>query len=155
MSGQPVLLGPKQGLDYLDHQAVHLPVALTALEVWRRLMAQPMPLMGLAFRIRDALVAPFGVKRIGGFSGRCPETVQVGDKLDFFLVEEVSDRCLVLTERDRHLDVMTCVSVSDTLVAITSSVQVHNWVGRLYMIPVGIAHKRIVARQLRRLAQDL
>ena len=66
-----------------------------------------------AFRIRDAVSSAFGVKRIGGFSGKPIEFVSVGQHLDFFLVEHADDECLVLTQRDRHLDVMTCISTHD------------------------------------------
>lgn len=55
------------------------------------------------------------MKRIGGFSGRQVEAVQVGDRLDFFLVEHVTPDMLVLTERDRHLDVMICLTVTERL----------------------------------------
>ncbi|MEL7521783.1 MAG: DUF2867 domain-containing protein [Cyanobacteria bacterium J06553_1] len=58
---------------------------------------------------------------------------------------------MVLTERDRHLDVMTCISINGPTVSITSSVLIHNWFGHAYMIPVGIAHRWIVRRMLRRL----
>lgn len=153
-ANEPMLLGPRDSLSFFDRQAVILPVSVTALEAWRRLMAQPMPVMRLAFKLRDALVAPFGVKQIRGFSGTCPDSVSAGDMLDFFLVEEVSDTRLVLTERDRHLDVMTCITVHEREVAITSSVKTHNWLGRIYMIPVAPIHKLIVSRQLKRLCQE-
>lgn len=147
----PKLIAAEQELDFLDQQSVTLARQVTAVEVWRLIMAQPMPLMRLAFQIRDAVATKFGVKRIGGFSGRVPDSVRVGEMLDFFLVEEVSPQMLVLTERDRHLDVMTCVTVDGQDVSITSSVKTHNWFGRLYMIPVRPVHKRIVARNLRAL----
>ncbi|MBM1815016.1 DUF2867 domain-containing protein [Pseudosulfitobacter pseudonitzschiae] len=81
--------------------------------------------------------------------------MRAGDKLDFFLVEYVDAQTLVLTERDRHLDVMTCISTGEHSVAVTSSVRVHNLFGTLYMIPVGIAHKWIVRGMLKHLRQTL
>ncbi|SPJ27246.1 hypothetical protein TRM7615_00729 [Falsiruegeria mediterranea M17] len=151
MQSGPRLVGAENELDFLDRQSVTLARSLSALEAWGMIMTQPMPLMQLAFRIRDAVASKFGVKRVGGFSGRVPEQVEVGQKLDFFLVEEVSPQALVLTERDRHLDVMTCISVDGRDISITSSVKTHNWFGRLYMIPVRPVHKRIVARNLKAL----
>lgn len=111
--------------------------------------------MRLAFRARDAVSAVFGVKRIGGFSGKRREAVQAGDRLDFFLVEHSAPDMLVLTERDRHLDVMICISTADRLLTVTASVVTHNTFGRLYMLPVGPAHKLIVANDLRRLKRRL
>jgi len=62
---------------------------------------------------------------------------------------------LVLTERDKHLDVMTCIATQGPLVTITSSVKVHNWFGRAYMVPVGLAHRRIVRGLLRRVSRSV
>jgi hypothetical protein len=149
------ILEARSSLDYFDMQQIILPREVSPLEVWNTTMAHPQPLLKMAFRVRDAVSSLFGVKRIGGFSGRWAEAVSVGDKLDFFLVEHVDQNCLVLTERDRHLDVMTCISTQDRAATITSSVRVHNLFGRLYMIPVGIAHRWIVRGMLRRLEKTM
>ncbi|MDN5786084.1 DUF2867 domain-containing protein, partial [Pseudorhodobacter sp.] len=78
-----------------------------------------------------------------------------GDKLDFFLVEEISPRLLVLTARDRHLDVMTTIATFDGTLTITSSVITHNNFGRVYMLAVGPAHKVIVWSILRKIRKAL
>ena len=148
-------LRPLPELDYHDSRSVLLPVQITALQAWNLMTAEQGPLMRLAFRTRDAISALFGVKRIGGFSGTRREAVKAGDYLDFFLVEYSAPEVLVLTERDRHLDVMTCVSMADRVLTITSSVVTHNTFGRLYMLPVGPAHKLIVNSYLKRLKRKL
>jgi len=145
------LIGPRDKLAYLDSQSVDLPRAISPLTAWNLLMAQPQPVLKWAFWLRDAISARFGVKKIGGFSGKPRNSVQVGDHLDFFLVEAVRHDALLLTERDRHLDVMTCVWVQGARLTITSSVIVHNWFGRAYMMPVGPAHKLIARGMLKRL----
>jgi hypothetical protein len=117
--------------------------------------AGPRPLMRLAFRIRDAISSFFGVKRIGGFCGARREALQAGERLDFFVVEYKASDMLVLTERDRHLDVMICLSIADRLLTIMSSVVTHNAFGRIYMLFVGPAHKLIVNGDLRRLKREL
>jgi hypothetical protein len=147
------VLGPVSGLDYFDRQSVSLAQPLSPLAAWNAIMQHPQPLLKLAFRLRDAISTRFGVKSIKGFSGQPVKTVTVGDRLDFFLVEYTDDTTLVLTERDRHLDVMTCISTEGSLLSITSSVRVHNRFGHAYMIPVGIAHRWIVRRYLRQLQQ--
>ncbi|GLS87543.1 hypothetical protein GCM10010873_25170 [Cypionkella aquatica] len=130
------LIAPMEKLAYLDSQSVTLPGPITALEAWRLVMARPLPGLGVAFWLRDAISSWFGVARIGGFSGDAVGTPEVGDNLDFFLIEHIEDQVLSLTARDRHLDVMTCVTVEGTRLAITASVVVHNWFGRVYMLPV-------------------
>lgn len=149
------VLCPPAQLDFFDSQSVTLAQALPPLVAWNMVMAQPLPGMALAFRIRDAISARFGVQRIGGFSGRPADHVAVGDRLDFFLVEHASPEALTLTARDRHLDVMTCISVEGSRLAITSSVLTHNRFGRAYMWPVGPAHRLIVRWMLARLHRQL
>ena len=148
-------LQPVSKLYYFDRQDTLLPRKMTALAAWNMIMSHPQPLLKVAFRIRDAISSVFGVKRIGGFSGTPAGQVDVGDHLDFFLVEYIDDACLVLTERDRHLDVMTCISIANHTLSVTSSVCVHNTFGRAYMIPVGFAHRWIVRGMFRRLRRQL
>lgn len=148
-------LAPPEDLYFFDKQSVQLPKAITPLDAWRIVMSHPMPLLKFAFGVRDAISSLFGVKKIGGFSGTVPKTVEVGQKLDFFLVEHISQDVLTLTERDRHLDVMTCISTHENELSITSSVKVHNGFGRIYMIPVAPAHKLIVRNNLRQIRRQM
>ncbi len=149
------VLGPVSELNYFDTQSTVLPRDIHALDAWNAIMARPQPILKAAFWIRDTISSLFGVRRIGGFSGRQTSSVHVGDHLDFFLVEHAEPDCLVLTERDRHLDVMTCISTQGAQVAVTSSVRVHNLYGHIYMIPVGVAHRWIVRNMLGRLRKNL
>lgn len=149
------LVAPRSELAFFHQHSVGLPLQLTPLEAWTMMMADPLPFMATAFKLRDAIAARFGVKRIGGFSDKTPGFVQVGDKLDFFLVESLSDTVLSLSERDKHLDVLTCVTCVEKTLTITSSVKVHNRFGRIYMLPVAPAHKLIVGIMLRRLVRKL
>ena len=142
-------------LDYHDSRSLTLPVEITALEAWNLMTAEQGWLMRMALRTRDVISSFFGVKRIGGFSGVERGAVQAGDYLDFFLVELSAPGLLVLTERDRHLDVMVCLSITSRVLTITSSVVTHNAFGRLYMLPVGPAHKLIVNGHFRRLKRKL
>lgn len=151
MAEVPRAVQPMRDLNYYDQRSVELSVAISPLEAWNLIMAGPQPVLRAAFCIRDSISARFGVKRIGGFSGTRKEAVQAGDYLDFFLVEHIGPDLLILTERDRHLDVMTCISTKEKRVTVTSSVVTHNLFGRAYMVPVGVAHKLIVTAMLRRL----
>ncbi|MEM9855665.1 MAG: DUF2867 domain-containing protein, partial [Pseudomonadota bacterium] len=104
-NGPAHVLAPRKTLDYFDIERATLPRAIAPLDAWNIIMEDPWPLLQLAFRIRDAISARFGVKRIGGFSTKRAESANVGERLDFFVVEHVDETSLVLTERDRHLDV--------------------------------------------------
>ena len=148
------LVAPAERLDLFDSRAMDLPHPMSPLEGWHFLNARPLPGFALAFWIRDAIAGLFGVKRLGGFRRHLPESVEPGDRLEFFLVEEVGPRVMVLTERDRHLDVMTAISVEGTRLSVTSSVITHNLFGRIYMLPVAPAHRLIVWLMMRRAARD-
>lgn len=143
------------GLNYFDSQTVELPHEITPLDVWNLTIKDPRPVLKFAFGVRDAVSAWFGVKKIRGFSGQAAQSATIGEYLDFFLIEYADDTTLALTERDRHLDVMTCISTKGATVTITSSVKVHNYFGHAYMVPVGIAHRWIVRSMLGRLQQKL
>lgn len=144
-------LAPAADLDFFDSQTVHLTKAIRPLEAWGMIMSRPSPALKLAFRVRDAISTKFGVKKIGGFSDAAPDRVEVGQNIDFFVVEHTSEDVLTLSARDKHLDVLTCVSRVGKGLTITSSVKTHNAFGRAYMLPVGPAHKLIVRSFLRRL----
>jgi hypothetical protein len=153
---EPDLIAASEQLSFCDTQSIALPHPLRAIDAWNMVMADPLPLIGTAFALRDAISARFGVKRIGGFSGRHqPSDVRVGDRLDFFVVERAEEHVLTMTERDKHLDVMTCVRTHDQRLSITTSVITHNRFGRVYMLPVAPAHKIIVWSMLRRLKRRL
>ncbi len=149
------MLAPARDLAYSHSRSIALPIAITALEAWNLMMSDPLPLLGLAFKVRDAISSRFGVKKIGGFSGRRWETIKAGERLDFFLVEHAEPNLLVLTERDRHLDVMICIHTAPRLLTISVSVVTHNRFGRLYMLPVAPAHALIVRNMLARLVRRL
>ncbi|WP_027230423.1 DUF2867 domain-containing protein [Phyllobacterium sp. UNC302MFCol5.2] len=148
-------LRPVSELDYYDTRSVLLPIAIPPLEAWNFIMEDPQPMMRVAFRIRDAIASRFGVKRIGGFSGAKRDAVRAGDRIDFFLVEHEAPGLLVLTERDRHLEVMICISSVERSLTITSSVVIHNMFGRAYMSVVGPIHKLLVRNDLKRLVRKL
>ncbi len=142
-------------LDFFDNQSVRLSKQITPLEAWGAIMARPMPVLKFAFWIRDVISSLFGVEKVVGFAGTIPQTAQVGDKLDFFLIEHISQDVLTLTARDVHLDVMTCISTINNVLTITTSVETHNAFGRIYMIPVAPIHKIIVRNNLSNLQKGL
>lgn len=147
------LVASTADLAFLDSQSVVLTAPMTPLQAWRMIMERPLPGLGLAFRIRDAISARFGVARIGGFSGAQVDDPKPGDHLDFFLIEHIAPDMMTLTARDSHLDVMICVTSQDARLGITASVITHRWFGRVYMWPVAPAHRLIVRLMLRRLVR--
>jgi len=148
------LIAPIDQLDFLHSRSCTLPRPVSAFEAWEIIRSEPIPFLRQAFWVRDRISALFGVKPIGGISPAKAETPKKGERLDFFLVEHVSEEVLVLTVRDRHLDVMNCISVDEKTVSICTSVKTHNWFGRAYMLPVAPAHGLIVRRSLAALSRS-
>lgn len=99
-------------------------------------------------RLRDAIVAPLGLK---GTENAPPETSMGG----FPIVSEARER-VVLGFNDKHLDFRIVVDVvprSDELVSIraVTLVKPHNLAGRAYLACVLPFHRAIVPRMLKRL----
>lgn len=114
------LIAPRTDLAYYNAQSIGLAQDISALAAWNIAMRDPIPGMATAMWLRDRISGLFGAAPINGFSGEQRSMVQAGAMLDFFLVEEVTQRLLVLTARDRHLDVMTTVTTYDHALTITS-----------------------------------
>lgn len=149
------LVAPVERLDFLHCDAAQLAAPITALGVYHAMTSDIPAWLAAAFRLRDFISRRFNVADIRGFSARPPERAPVvGERLDFFTVEALSDSQLVLTSRDTHLAVMVCMDLQHTRpgtqhLSVTTSVQCFNAFGRLYMLPVGPAHGPIVRRMLR------
>jgi hypothetical protein len=148
------LLAAPADLDFLHSASVPLTTPLTALQAYCAMTSHIPAWLAGAFRLRDFISRRFNVADIHGFTSRSPEHVpQVGECLDFFTVEAISDQQLVLTSRDIHLAVMVCMDSTAECgnrqrLSVTTSVQCFNTFGRLYMLPVGLVHGPIVRRML-------
>jgi len=128
---------------------------LTPLDIYQRMTANPPAWIAWAFKVRDLLVAPFGVRAIGGFSGDVG-ALKAGDPIDFFTITELTADTLAIGVMDHHLDVEVRLTVSrgapvDTARLVTR-VWLKNAIGRVYMVPVGLAHPVIVKRLAARVA---
>lgn len=148
------LVAAQADLDFLHSDCVQLTAPMSALQAYCAMTSDIPGWLARAFRIRDFISRRFNVADIHGFSSRDPGQVPaVGERLDFFTVEAISDRQLVLTSRDTHLAVMICMDVSAgecglLQLSVTTSVKCLNTFGRLYMVPVGRVHGVIVRRML-------
>lgn len=116
-------------------------------------------------RLRNRVVAPFGIKDLGTLSGvdaqRAASSYRVGDRAGIFRVHALSDSEVVLGDSDRHLDVQVSLmrlpgpegTPSATFTAAMSTVvHVHNALGRIYMLGVAPAHRVIAPAVVAKLA---
>ena len=147
--------------DWTHETGADLPERLDAWTLWLRLNEAAPGWMAPAMRIRDAISARFGVRRIADDQpGPEPDRPRPapGERVGFFTVHDISDERLTLLVEDGHLDVLTHIRAlpapSGTRAEIGSEVWTWNLVGRLYMIPTGPGHRLLVGAMLRRLARS-
>ncbi|MGN8261006.1 DUF2867 domain-containing protein [Pseudomonas sp. SMSB3] len=150
MSAQ--LVAAQADLDFLYSDSVLLTAPMTALQAYCAMTSDVPGWLAKAFRIRNTISRRLNVANIHGFTRRDPAHVPaVGEHLDFFTVEAISDQQLVLTSRDTHLAVMVCMDVCGHSLSVTTSVLCFNIFGRLYMLPVGMVHGLIIKNMLAKL----
>jgi Protein of unknown function (DUF2867) len=130
----------------LDALGQFLRVAKTTPRWVERLMA-----------IRNRVVSTFGLKDLGGLSrieaDKNASAFLPGDRVGIFTLFSRSPGEVLLGDKDKHLDVVVSVhkgvAAEDgaVVVTVTPVVHVHNWLGRLYMLPVAPVH-RLIARSM-------
>lgn len=112
-------------------------------------------------RARNRAVRLLGLKDVGLLAHVPPAAsaagLAPGQRVGIFTIRSVCDEEVVFEILDKHLDVVMSVyrgAVENMQVTVTTLVFNHNWLGRLYMIPVTPMHKIIVksilAKQIKR-----
>lgn len=135
----------------------------SALRHGLRLMARTPIWIDRLMALRNRLVQVFGLKDLGRLTRidleRADADYRPGDRVRIFtLVSQTPDEVL-LVDQDRHLDVYLAINLmpldpQGTRRAVLSTVvQPHNWLGRLYMLPVAPFHRFIAPRMLAMLNQ--
>ncbi|WP_221801085.1 DUF2867 domain-containing protein [Oceanobacter mangrovi] len=152
------LIAPRLQLDYWHRQSCRIRAGVTAYEAYQLTTSHNPAWLRGAFWIRDRISALAGVEKIGGFNDSRPTVApKVGEKLDFFRLVLITDNELLLTSEDRHLGVLISFGIAEldeefSLLTVTASVKNRNRFGKLYMLPVGSAHKWIVNSMLKNIA---
>lgn len=133
---------------------VQATAAALALHIFSKVPAWVEALMPL----RNRMVGLVGLKNQGSFTQafdarKAASDYMVGDRLGFFTVMHVSDDEFIMGDDDKHLKVQVSVcKVSQNGVpqlVLTTVVHEKNWLGWLYMLFVGPAHKVIAPATLR------
>jgi hypothetical protein len=107
-------------------------------------------------KLRNRMVALVGLKNVGALSNIDPvkpaDSYRVGDNVGAFSIVSLDENEVVLGDSDKHLDAQVSFCKyhdSEPRMAITTSVQVHNLLGRIYLLFVVPVHKLIVPAMLR------
>jgi Protein of unknown function (DUF2867) len=125
---------------------------LTATQLYSVVMRSTPAWVDRAMRARNRVVQYLGLKDLGALSAvpaMTEQTRKPGQRIGIFTFAGATPNELVMQDTDKHLSVQIAVMKQplnaghDRLIACTV-VHTHNWLGRLYMLPVGPAHKYFV-----------
>ncbi|MFS8049488.1 DUF2867 domain-containing protein [Rhizobium sp. BR 314] len=147
------------GADLLDAYAVRLPAGVDYdLEVLARAGFERQAWWVRALtRVRDAIMAPVGVKssRAVGFAAAAR-----GPVIGFFPLLSKNAGELVMGEDDRHLDFRLAILLrADTAggreLVVVTVVHCHNWLGRMYLAVIAPFHRVIAPASLEQAARAI
>jgi len=104
--------------------------------------------------LRNRVVVRLGLKDLGSLNAfdadKSVDHYRLGDRIGIFTLLENHPEEVILGDTDRHLEVALSVhkrQSSETgrvVLTVSTVVHIHNWLGRLYMLPVAPVHKLIV-----------
>jgi hypothetical protein len=136
----------------------------TALDYFLKALRETPAWVDLMMSARNHIVSMLGLKNLGKLSRLDPDkpgsAYVVGDRVGIFTLIMNSPGEVLLGDKDRHLDVTLSVhklhSMGDAqaMVTVTTVVHVHNWFGRLYMLPVTPMHRIIGPAVLRAIGKS-
>ena len=153
--------GMYEKTDLADAYAIRLPKdAITDPEQLARfLFANQAPWVAGLMRVRDALVACFGIKTAKQL--QTPTASNDGKRIYIFKIHAISAHEIVLGENDKHLDFRLSVLHQRSAAAtgnasyliLSTVVHCHNRLGRTYIMLIAPFHRMIVQSSLRRAAR--
>ncbi|KQV51272.1 MULTISPECIES: DUF2867 domain-containing protein [unclassified Duganella] len=130
---------------------------ICALELYLQVVGQTPGWVNRLMAVRNRLAGLVGLKNLGHLGAlRTAKPLtgyRVGDRVGIFSLLYLSPDEVLLGDSDKHLDVVLSVcKAPQGAVSVTTVVHIHNWLGRLYMLPVAPLHKIIVKTMLKRTA---
>jgi hypothetical protein len=156
------VLSLQAGADFWDAFKVAVaPSERTALHWYLDFARRTPRWIDFLMRVRNRVVRLVGLKDVGQLahvpSANSAASLGPGQRVGIYTIRSVSDEEVVFEILDKHLDVVMSVyrgAVENMQITVTTLVFNHNWLGRLYMIPVTPMHKIIVRSILARGRKD-
>ncbi len=108
-----------------------------------------------SMNMRNKITSKIGLKDLGSFkqidTHKKENEYVAGDRIGIFTFLQRTENELVIGDDDKHLNVtLSIYKNEDTQVlTVTTIVHIKNWLGRLYMLPVIPAHRKIVPATLK------
>ncbi len=133
----------------------------SAMELYLNVVAKTPSWVNAMMALRNRIAGLFGLKNLGHLGqvkkSKPASAYRVGDRVGIFSLLYLSDNEIILGESDKHLDVKVSLLTQTDKVGqsaiLTTTVHVHNRLGRVYMFFVAPVHKIIAPAMLKRWAQ--
>jgi Protein of unknown function (DUF2867) len=123
----------------------------------RFIFAEQPSWIGALIRLRDAIVAGFGLKTAKHLATLSSDTT--APRISIFRVFSTSETEVVLGENDRHLDFRVSIlctpgspQTTGSQLTLSTVVYCHNRLGRAYLSVIAPFHRQVVKASLRRAA---
>jgi hypothetical protein len=163
----PVALPPEsriarvyESVNLADAFSIQLPAGASASPelLARFIFSQQAPWISGLMKIRDALVAGFGLKTAKHLMSLASQAK--ANRVGLFKIYSTSATEIVLGEDDKHLDFRVSVLCSgeattarERRLVVSTVVHCHNRLGRVYIFLIAPFHRLVVQSSLRRAAQ--
>jgi hypothetical protein len=138
------------GAQFADAFRIEVAEGIDARHAAVRMMARQPRWAEALVKLRNMLVAPFGLKTSGASATAPREMIGI-----FPILSETPDR-LIAGFNDSHLDFRVVVDVATSgtarSVTLTTLVLTHNWFGRTYLAIIMPFHRLIAPALLRQVA---
>jgi hypothetical protein len=149
--------------DYLDSYSVALDTNnLNVEKVGKSFFTSGPAWVGWLFALRNKIVSLIGLKTSGSSEAE-HETVlknfkgEIGQRVGLFKVFDGNENEIIFGEDDKHLDfrVSLLFDKKENLLHVSTTVKIHNWLGKLYFLPVKPFHKLIVPNMMKGMVNQL
>lgn len=124
----------------------------------RFIFSQQPAWIGMLTRVRDVIVAVFGLKTAKHLATLANDAN--AHRVGIFKVYSTNEAEIVMGEDDKHLDFRVSVlcsagptPASDRLLTVTTVVHCHNLLGRTYLFVIAPFHRMVVKASLNRAAR--
>jgi hypothetical protein len=142
--------------DFADAFTIRIPRSdLTATQIYAAVAGRTPVWVDSLMAVRNQLVSLLGLKHLGRLAdvsrdlpSGAEHSLQVGQRMGLFNFVSATPNELVVEDADKHLTVQLSIlknAMDDQYdhLTLTTVVHIRNTLGRLYMLPVGPAHKLI------------
>jgi hypothetical protein len=137
-------------VDFSDAYQTRLTRALSVEEVYRAVFGYWPAWIRVLMHLRGLVVllglrhpndAELKAKAAHSFDRSC---YQVGQRVGVFSIQSIEPDELIVGDNDKHLDFRISIHKASQTVTVSTVVEIHNTLGRLYMLVVKPFHRLIV-----------